>query len=552
MIKINILIILFSLSFEVLLENGIYNFIFNDLYVNYYNNELIISKSDLSKVNSRFRIKNILEKLNISFYFIESLNKNDELFISNNQTIPLFVKYKFKKKKNFLWTFIKKKNNKYIIQNRNYCYIKVINFKIKCQNISIEEASQFKFIKIYEEVEINKLNYSLLEKEPIDVLIKYIDLRDPLLKRKKIHQIKKDFDNEELRYSVRSILKNIPWIRKIFILMPNDKVRYFKDYNLIKNKIVYVKDKDFLGHDSSNSLAFQFRLWNMRKFGISDNFIVMDDDYFIGRPLKKTDFFYTENNKVVPLIITSRFLNIKRNHTYKKYKKLNEIIKKVKTEQNGAIFQYSKYLTYVFLLNLFQKSIIIPKFTHNAIPVNIKEIKEVHDLIYNSEYKLTTLDSLYRHIKSIQFQTFYLGYTFIKYRKKVKHVKYKYIKNKYSINSSYNYDLFCINTGAYDNSNLELLKTRIVMEYLFNKSTPYEIINYSFSSISLNTVKLLNKEITKSKEKYKSKLIKIMTKFKEEVEKNKKNFLFLLNIYLILLLLFFKICFRYYFKICFI
>ena len=36
--------------------------------------------------------------------------------------------------------------------------------------------------------------------------------------------------------------------------MPNKKIRYFKDYNLIKDKIVYVKDKDILGYDSSNSL----------------------------------------------------------------------------------------------------------------------------------------------------------------------------------------------------------------------------------------------------------------------------------------------------------
>ena len=76
----------------------------------------------------------------------------------------------------------------------------------------------------------------------------------------------------------------------------------------IKDKIVYVKDKDLLGYDSSNSLAFQFRYWKMKKFGISDNFIAMDDDYFIGGSLKKTDFFYVENGKVVPAIISPNFL----------------------------------------------------------------------------------------------------------------------------------------------------------------------------------------------------------------------------------------------------
>ena len=73
--------------------------------------------------------------------------------------------------------------------------------------------------------------------------------------------------------------------------MPNNKVRYFKDYNLIKDKIHYVKDSDLLGYDSSNINAFLFRYWDLKKFGISDNFIVMDDDCFIGKKLKKTDFF---------------------------------------------------------------------------------------------------------------------------------------------------------------------------------------------------------------------------------------------------------------------
>jgi hypothetical protein len=33
----------------------------------------------------------------------------------------------------------------------------------------------------------------------------------------------------------------------------------------------------------------------MEKFGISKNFIYMEDDYFLGKPLNKTDFFYNRN-----------------------------------------------------------------------------------------------------------------------------------------------------------------------------------------------------------------------------------------------------------------
>ena len=48
--------------------------------------------------------------------------------------------------------------------------------------------------------------------------------------------------------------------------MPNEKVRYFKDYKLIKEKIVYVKDKDLLGYDSANSHTFRYRFWKMKQF----------------------------------------------------------------------------------------------------------------------------------------------------------------------------------------------------------------------------------------------------------------------------------------------
>lgn len=77
-----------------------------------------------------------------------------------------------------------------------------------------------------------------VERAEIDVVYKYIDLTDPTLHREGIPQIKKDYDNNELMYSLRSVLKNIPWVRKIFIIMPNDKVRFLKATEEISDKIV--------------------------------------------------------------------------------------------------------------------------------------------------------------------------------------------------------------------------------------------------------------------------------------------------------------------------
>ena len=57
--------------------------------------------------------------------------------------------------------------------------------------------------------------------------------------------------------------------------MPNEKVRFLKNYSEINEKIIYVHDKDILGYETSNSMAFQYRIWKLKEFGLSENFISM-------------------------------------------------------------------------------------------------------------------------------------------------------------------------------------------------------------------------------------------------------------------------------------
>jgi hypothetical protein len=329
-------------------------------------------------------------------------------------------------------------------------------------------------------------------------------------------------DNEELKYSIRSILKNIPWIRKIFILMPNEKVRFFKDYDSIKEKIQYVKDKDLLGYDSSNSHAFQFRFWKMKQFGLSDNFIIMDDDCFIGTPLKKSDFFYADNNKVFPLIINNKFDFISEGYAKEKYNFYKKKVYKTKKEQTADIYFLTKFAAYLDLIKIFNKSIIVPRHTHNAIPANIKEIKETYDLIQKSEFKSYTLDSLYRHKYSIQFQTFLTSYSFIKYNKKVRYISSKYISIKKSFLANYNYSLFCINTGASDVHNINSSKIKMIMEHLFPVPTIYEKNNYSLSD---NILELGQKPLKKINKYFSySSINNLIKKFIKTPVFIKKNF----------------------------
>ena len=491
-----LIIILKEIKVE-LFNNAIYNLILKDKYFSYYKNKIQIINSTKFARKSKFRIK-IYPK---SLCNIEHVESNLILTVVNSKLklIP-----KLKKTTNTIWFLLEITNNNYIIKNMNECYIYYKNNNLKCEKIKRNEASIFYLVKIYEELNHSQKDLELIEKEPIDLVVKYIDLRDPYLKRKGIPQIKKDEDNQELKYSIRSVLKNIPWVRKIFIILPNKKVRYFKDYNLIKEKIVYINDKDLLGFDSSNIYTFHFNYWKLKeKYNVSENIISMDDDYFIGKPLKKSDFFYVDHGKVTPAIITTSFKEVSKDKLLISLNNLKLLAKEAKERQNDSVYYYTIGNTLLFILSLLKKEkIIAPKFTHNALPCNLKDIKEMYDLVYKSEFKSSTLDSIYRGIETLQFQSFYITYKFNKnYNTKVNPISCAYIDHNNAILANYNYSLFVINTGGLDYSPISFKKARLAMETIFPEPTPYEIIinNSYFHSLAFNIVYELDKEIEELK-----------------------------------------------------
>jgi len=486
---------------------GVYNIILKKKYfsLSFVNNELILSKDKLGadSINYRFRKVTNSRDPKLIYYTIEHIKTKLYLGIksSNTRIHPLIFSSEIIENKifSFEFTINKIENNAYAIQNKNGCYLKGENLKIICVNEEPPKLfAHFHLFKIFSEIQKNKNDESILEKEPIDVFIKYKLLNDSNLVREGIHKIKKDNENEdeELKYSIRSILKNIPWVRKIFILMPNKKVRYFKDYYLIKEKIVYIKNKDFLGYDSENLQAFQYRLWKMKDFGMSDNFILMNDDCFIGQPLNKSDFFYVENGKVVPAIISTNY----QVHTQKTFlRDYNKIKKRLKTSINRSTneFLYSMYNAYFFFINYFKGPIIVPYFTHNIISMNVNDLKEIYNIIYDSKYRNTTLDSVYKNVDTLQFQSSVLIYIFNKYNRKVNMINYNYINNEISIKGNYDFPLFFINKENNKNySKVSFQKTRLIMEKLFPDPTPYETIDYNMiPNLAFDVVKKIEDEI---------------------------------------------------------
>ena len=467
----------------------IYNLL-NNNYLGIDNNDnvLFLDKNPLFLYkNPYFRLFEI--EPNTNYYLIESKTKKKFLGVDEQNNILMYnnKKNSFNIRK-IIWKIIRFKNKFFFIKNNyNNKYLEASNIRLKCLHETISPAENkthnekeikkfiFKFSKLYEEIKMNKTYIKYVNKENIDILIKYIDLTDKNLNREGIIQIYKDFDNEELRYSLRSILRNLPWVRKIFILMPNEKVKYLKSYEEIKEKIIYINDKDFLGFESANIFSFTFNLYKLKRFGISKNFIYLEDDFFIGKSLKKTDFFYydekekkvlpfllTKRKKVLPFLLTMHFQELNKTESIEKYFELYKIRDYINSHSSigwwFSIFGTEKYFMEKYKLQI----IINPNFTHNAISENLDNLKEIYEEIKDYDY-------------------------FIKH-KKVNCIKYRYISIEYIKLIKLKEPLFVLNTGGNHIPLNRQKKIQLkIMNRKFNLKTKYELTNNK--NINFNFIK---------------------------------------------------------------
>jgi hypothetical protein len=152
------------------------------------------------------------------------------------------------------------------------------------------------------------------EHAPIDAVITWVDGEDPIHRDKMSAYLKGKnrayipgaaetrFGNaNELKYSLISIFRFAPFIRKVFIITDNQDPNihsaihlYFPerldDVSIVDHREIFEGYEQYL--PTFNSRSIEAMVWRIN--GLADQFIFLSDDMFLIRPVQREDLFVNE------------------------------------------------------------------------------------------------------------------------------------------------------------------------------------------------------------------------------------------------------------------
>src|SRR5262249_26391203 len=106
-------------------------------------------------------------------------------------------------------------------------------------------------------------------------------------------------DDDELRFFFRSLEQFSPWVRRIFFLTSGTSPSWLRTdhprIRLIDHREIFLKPEHL---PTFNSMAIECHLHRID--GLSELFLYLNDDFFLGRPLKPADFC-KDNTVFLPL-----------------------------------------------------------------------------------------------------------------------------------------------------------------------------------------------------------------------------------------------------------
>ncbi|MFG2999731.1 stealth conserved region 3 domain-containing protein [Streptomyces sp. NPDC048340] len=136
---------------------------------------------------------------------------------------------------------------------------------------------------------------------PIDVVYTWVDGNDPAWQRRRreyghggYHEESANparyISRDELRYSLRSLEQNAPWVRRIFLVTDRQRPVWLDPDH---PRITVVDHSQIFADPQAlptfNSHAIESRLHHIE--GLSEHFLYFNDDMFLGRPVTPQAFF---------------------------------------------------------------------------------------------------------------------------------------------------------------------------------------------------------------------------------------------------------------------
>lgn len=272
----------------------------------------------------------------------------------------------------------------------------------------------------------------------IDAVITWVDGKDelhqqkmlPYLENKEVVRNKKfrtRFDQvEEIKYTVNSILKFAPFIRNIFIVTDNQTPKFLKNKQEGEYTNVFIVDHQQIFKDDIEFLpVFNCRPIETKLYDIpnlSEHFIYFNDDMFLLKEVKISDFFIDGKP-----VVRGKWLKFNENIFYKRLfnseKKKKRAGHKKAQEMSAKLLGFKKYY----------------KFHHTPYPLRVstfknffKENKEIERLNIKHKFRDSeqyTPQGLANHIeiknKTAVLKNDYQLVYFQNYKKSFVWLKYK-------------------------------------------------------------------------------------------------------------------------------
>ena len=310
----------------------------------------------------------------------------------------------------------------------------------------------------------------------IDLVYLWVDGSDPvwLTKKQQVTGIISDqsetnnkgryINNDELRYSLRSVERYVPWVRKIFIVTDNQCPDWLdRDHP----KIRVVDHREIMPEEALpcfNSSVIEYFLHRIP--GLADRFLFANDDMFFNQSLSP-EFFFDEQG--IPYVRLKKKILGKWHYRLKRLvrKKLGQYISMV---LEGASFVEKKF-------GVFYAG--IPH--HNVDAFITGDYRYVVEHIFKEQVR----DSLQSHVRqygdlhrsAFSYYALATGKAELKYVGRKESLRLNIYRKHYQMRiNKYDPDLFCLN----DSQRVSETDRKLILPFLeglFPEKSTFEITN---------------------------------------------------------------------------